>query len=180
MVLGSQSPAPGEATELENQPAMHSPWPAAHRDSAARLSPASIQKPLAGRNWWAACGIVLVLTLAATLPTTGDMGLTWDEPAYRFSQQLSAQWWARLAQVRDRAALVELVDRDTLLYYWPYGRYGINFHPPLAGQLNLATHAVFGRWIKDIPSRRLASVFEFALTVTIAFGFLSRRYGAWV
>ena len=27
---------------------------------------------------------------------------------------------------------------QALLYYWPYGRYGINFHPPLAGQLNLA------------------------------------------
>ena len=70
--------------------------------------------------------------------------------------------------------------RSTLLYYWPYGRYGINFHPPLAGQLNLATHALFGHWMKDIPARRMASVIEFALTITIGFHFLARRYGVWV
>ena len=74
----------------------------------------------------------------------------------------------------------ELLDPSTLLYYWPYGRYGINFHPPLAGQLNLATYALFGHWMKDIPARRMASVIEFALTITIGFHFLARRYGVWV
>ena len=73
-----------------------------------------------------------------------------------------------------------LLDPQALLYYWPYGRFGINFHPPLAGQLNLAAHAVFGHWMKDIPSRRMASVIEFALTITIGFHFLARRYGEWV
>ncbi len=73
-----------------------------------------------------------------------------------------------------------LLEPDTLLYYWPYGRYGINFHPPLAGQLNLATYGIFGHWMKDIPARRMATVIEFALTVTLAFHFLARRYGFWV
>ena len=73
-----------------------------------------------------------------------------------------------------------LLEPDALLYYWPYAGLGINFHPPLAGQLNLATHALFGSWMKDIPSRRMASVIEFALTITIGFAFLARRYGAWV
>ena len=71
----------------------------------------------------------------------------------------------------------EAFDPLTLLYFWPYGRHGVNFHPPLAGQLNLATYALFGPWMKDIPSRRMASVIEFALTITIGFHFLSRRYG---
>ncbi len=133
-----------------------------------------------GARWWLACGLVLAGALAATLPTTGDIGLTWDEPAYRYSQVMSAQWWERLGQARSRAELLALFEPDVLLYYWPYGRYGRNFHPPLAGQLNLATHELFGRWLKDIPSRRLASVFEYALTITIGFGFLARRYGPWV
>ena len=34
--------------------------------------------------------------------------------------------------------------------------------------------------MKDIPARRMASVIEFALTIAIGFGFLARRYGAWV
>ena len=69
----------------------------------------------------------------------------------------------------------ELLDPDVLLYYWPYGRHGINFHPPWAGQWNQATYAVFGHWMKDIPARRMATVIQFALTITIGFQFLSRR-----
>lgn len=135
---------------------------------------------LTGRHWWLATGLVLALALAATVPTAGDIGLTWDEPAYRYSQLFSAQWWQRLAKVRTQIDLAALVEPDTLLYYWPYGRFGRNFHPPLAGQLNLATYALFGGWVKDIPARRLASVFEYALTITLGFGFLARRYGPWV
>ncbi len=123
---------------------------------------------------------VLLISLATLAPTVGDFGLTWDEPAYRYSQLLSAQWWEQMSEVRSWRAAAEALDPLTLLYYWPYGRHGINFHPPLAGQLNLATHALFGHWMKDIPARRMASVFEFALTITIGFHFLARRYGAWV
>jgi hypothetical protein len=114
-----------------------------------------------------------------TVPTTGDIGLTWDEPAYRFSQLRSEAWWARLAHARSRQELSDLVDPDALLYYWTYARHGINFHPPLAGQLNLLTYELFGGWMKDIPARRMSSVFEFALTITIGYAFLARRYGRW-
>ena len=94
---------------------------------------------------------------------------------------MSAQWWEQLARARSLGrSPARCSIPTTLLYYWPYGRHGINFHPPLAGQLNLAAHAVFGRWMKDIPARRMASVIEFALTIAIVFGFLARRYGAWV
>ncbi len=125
--------------------------------------------------------MVLAGALAALVPTVGDFGLTWDEPAYRYSQVMSAQWWEQLGQARSvqrRSASCSI--RSHLLYFWPYGRFGINFHPPLAGQLNLATYAVFGHWMKDIPARRMASVIEFALTITIGFHFLARRYGVWV
>jgi 4-amino-4-deoxy-L-arabinose transferase-like glycosyltransferase len=135
---------------------------------------------LTGRRWWVACGLTLTLALLALVPTTGDFGLTYDEPAYRYSQLLSVQWWERLGRVRSQADLDALMDPETLLYYWPYGRHGINFHPPLAGQLNLLTYKLFGGFLKDIPARRMASVIEFALTVTILFGFLARRYGTWV
>jgi 4-amino-4-deoxy-L-arabinose transferase-like glycosyltransferase len=121
--------------------------------------------------------LVFGVALVALVPTTGDIGLTWDEPAYRYSQVMSAQWWNQLVHARSWTEVRNLLDPDTLLYYWPYARYGINFHPPLAGQLNLATHALFGSWMKDIPARRMASVIEFALTIAIGFGFLARRYG---
>jgi hypothetical protein len=82
--------------------------------------------------------------LLATVPTTGDIGLTWDEPSYRTSQVISAQWWEALSRARSLADLRALVEPDALLVYWPYARSGYNFHPPLAGQLDLLTHALFG------------------------------------
>ena len=126
---------------------------------------------------WLGPVLVFALAMAALAPTLGDIGLTWDEPSYRYSQVMSAQWWGRLFA---NPADPDLFDADTLLYYWPYGRFGINFHPPLAGQLNLLTYELFGRWMKDIPARRMASVIEFALTLTILYQLLARRYGPWV
>ena len=135
---------------------------------------------LSGRSWWLGCALAFLGALLATVPTVGDIGLTWDEPSYRTSQIVSAHWWEGLAKARSRADLDALLSPEALLYYWPYARYGYNFHPPLAGQLNLLTHAIFGGFMKDIPSRRMASVIEYSLTITLAFGFLSGRYGAWV
>lgn len=131
----------------------------------------------ASGRWRLGTLLVFVVALVALVPTTGDIGLTWDEPAYRYSQVMSAQWWDQLAHARSWREVRGLLDPETLLYYWPYARFGINFHPPLAGQLNLAAHGLFGSWMKDIPARRMASVIEFALTIAIGFGFLARRYG---
>jgi hypothetical protein len=124
--------------------------------------------------------VVLAVALAALVPTSGDFGLTWDEPAYRWSQVMSQQWWEQVAHARSWGDVQRLLDPTDLLYYWPYGRFGICFHPPLAGQMNLATYALFGQWLKDIPARRMASVVEFALTIAIGFHFFAHRYGTWV
>ncbi|HWE38173.1 MAG TPA: glycosyltransferase family 39 protein [Isosphaeraceae bacterium] len=135
---------------------------------------------MTGRRWWLACAAVFVVALSASAPTAGDLGITWDEPVYRVCQVSSSQWWERLAHARSRADLEAIVEPDALLYYWPYGRFGIDFHPPLAGQLNLLSYTILHPWLKDIPARRMANVVEFCLTVTLLFGFLSRRYGPWV
>ena len=96
------------------------------------------------RYRWLGTGIVAAVALVATLPTTGDLGLTWDEPAYRYSQLVSVQWWEQTRRGEVDGRPRRSLDADTLLYYWPYGRHGINFHPPLSGQLNLLTNAIFG------------------------------------
>ncbi len=124
--------------------------------------------------------LVMAIALCALVPAVGDFGFTWDEPAYRYSQVMSAQWWEQWAQVRSWRDVQELIDPTALLYYWPYARFGINFHPPLAGQLNLASYAVFGHWLNDIAARRMATMIEFALCATIGFHFLARRFGSWV
>ncbi|WP_165220938.1 glycosyltransferase family 39 protein [Aquisphaera insulae] len=135
------------------------------------------QPPAPPRRLWPATLGVLALALAILIPTVGDIGLTWDEPAYRYSQLMSSQWWEQAAHVRSWEDLRALLDPDALLFYWPYGRHGINFHPPLAGQLNLATYTLLGGIMKDIPARRMAPVIELAMTAAIGFHFLARRYG---
>lgn len=132
-----------------------------------------------GRPRWSWKGslLVFVAATAALVPTAGDFGVTWDEPAYRHSQVVSAQWWRQWAQVRSVGDVEAQLDPDALLYYWPYARYGINFHPPLAGQASLAARGVFGSWMKDFPSRRMGSILEFAAAIAIGCHFLARRYG---
>ncbi len=160
----------------ETKPAIRSQREETQKPSEPTV--ATVADRSASARWRLGSLLVIAVALAALVPTTGDIGMTWDEPAYRYSQVISAQWWDQLAQARSWGEIRSLLDSETLLYYWPYARYGINFHPPLAGQLNLATHALFGSWMKDIPARRMASVIEFALTIAIGFGFLARRYGS--
>jgi Dolichyl-phosphate-mannose-protein mannosyltransferase len=143
-------------------------------------APTARSPKLEGRAWWLASALVLLIALLATVPTVGDIGLTWDEPSYRTSQLVSSQWYSGIAKARSRSDLDAFLSPEALLFYWPYARFGYNFHPPLAGQLNLLTHAIFGGFMKDIPSRRMSSAFEYVLTITLLFGFLSKRYGAWV
>ncbi len=135
--------------------------------------------PLTGQAWRFSVGLALAIALVAIVPTTGDIGLTWDEPAYRYCQLMTGQWWEELGKVRSAADLKGLLEADTLLYYWPHGRHGMNFHPPLAGQMNLLTYELFGEWLLDVAARRLATALEYAAAVTLLFGFLARRYGVW-
>ena len=172
----SESPGEGipadlaQSSSIEDRQDRSSP----HQVTSSEPESTQSSRSLGWGTW-----VVLALALAAVVPTVGDPGLTWDEPAYRYSQLLSVQWWEQLGRVRSVADVQELLDPTALLYYWPYGRHGINFHPPLAGQLNLASYAIFGHWMKDIPARRMASAIEFVLTLTIGFHFLARRYGNW-
>jgi hypothetical protein len=129
-------------------------------------------------GWWWATLAVFVAALLATVPTIPDFGMTFDEPAYRFCQEMSGQWWERLATARTTAELRDVMAADSLLYYWPYARFGINFHPPLAGQLNLLTWKLFGGILSDSTARRLAQPIQLSACAAVLFLFLGRRYGA--
>jgi hypothetical protein len=123
-------------------------------------------------------GLVFVLALGALLATLGDFGLTWDEPAYFLCQMRTVAWWRHLAAARSQAELRALVEPNLLLEAWPYGRYGLCFHPPLAGQLSTLTHAIFRKWVGEIAGCRVAPIVELALAIALLFAFLERRYGA--
>ena len=63
-----------------------------------------------------------MISLAALVPTTGDFGVTWDEPQYRHSQLLAVQWWRQLSEVRSWREAADVFDPITLLYFWDYGQ----------------------------------------------------------
>lgn len=156
-------------------------------------------------------GAVLFLaTLAATMATGGDPGMTWDEPAYLHSARgdlprpadVAAdatsessrgdrsdkrhrhcgirQWFARLLRCRSASELREIVSKRGILQAWDYNRYGPNFHPPLSGVLAVAMHEVTRPVLDDWVAWRAASAVEFALAATVLFLFLGRRDGPWV
>src|SRR5262245_25942298 len=112
--------------------------------------------------------------------TANDLGLTWDEVPYRYSQRLMAQWFSELSHCRTFDQARPLLTKDAILNGWLYNRYGPNFHPPLAGMLSNATHAAFGDVLGDLAARRMASGIELALAASLLFLFLARRYGLWV
>ena len=127
-------------------------------------------------TWGRSSLLVAGVSLFILCVTAGDIGLTWDEPAYRFSQLMSVQWWHRLFQVQSFQELATLLTPDALHYYWPYGHFGVNFHPPLSGQLSLLTNGLFGWLTNDIVGRRLASIFEFTACVAMLYGFIASRF----
>lgn len=126
-----------------------------------------------------AAGIFVAVTLLIGY-TANDLGLTWDEVPYRFSQRLMAKWFTELSDCRTLDQASPLLTKEAILNGWLYNRYGPNFHPPLAGMLCNLTHAVLGDALGDLPARRMASGIELALAASLLFLFLARRYGLWV
>ncbi len=132
-----------------------------------------------GRTVWAASAAVFLGVTGLVAATAGDLGLTWDEPAYEHSEQRMAAWFRKLAACRSLDQAKPLFAKDALLDSWVYNRYGPNFHPPLAGMLCNLTHAMLEPLMDDLAARRMASGIELALACAVLFMFLARRYGYW-
>ena len=73
-------------------------WAFPDRERAARPGGVAV----IGGNWAIATAASVFLGAARRIlvPTTADFGLTWDEPAYRYSQEISQEWWERLGSAR--------------------------------------------------------------------------------
>src|SRR5262245_28877357 len=111
--------------------------------------------PLRGRRARWVIAIAIFLTVTGFMAVTAnDLGVTWDEPAYRFSQLRMAQWFHALATCTSLEQAGPLLSKTGILSGWEYNRFGSNFHPPLAGMLCNLTHAAFGGWMGDLPARR--------------------------
>ena len=116
--------------------------------------------------------------MIAVVATLDGPGLTWDEPAYRYSELYMQQWFEALFEAETADQRRELFSAASLHYYWRYNRYGPNFHPPLAGVFANLNWVVFRHVMHDYPARRMASAILFALTVSSLFVFVRRRYGS--
>ena len=106
--------------------------------------------------------VVFVGSALVVGATVAGPGLSWDEPAYRHSQVAVQIWAKELTRAPSWSEVAELFSQEQLGQYWQY-EVGSNFHPPMAGYLNLATFAVMRHWWDDISARRLASALQFAL-----------------
>jgi hypothetical protein len=150
-------------------------------DAGESSRPRESAAPTRGRKARWLIAIAIFLTVAGFVAVTAnDLGVTWDEPAYHYSQLRMAQWFHSLATCTSLEQVAPLLSKAGILSGWEYNRFGSNFHPPLAGILCNLTHLAFGAWMGDLPARRLASGIELALAAAALFMFLSRRYTPWV
>ena len=90
--------------------------------------------------WWLALAGTFAVALTATVPTAGDIGLTWDEPAYRYSQMVSAQWWEQLGKSRSPADLQRVLDPEASALLLAV-RSQWHQSAPAAGRAVVATYA---------------------------------------
>jgi len=127
-------------------------------------------------RWWVTLVVFLVIAVLSGATVAGP-GLTWDEPPYEYSQIRLQQWFGAIMHARSFAELIDLFSADSIDFYFIYNRVGSNFHPPMAGYLNLITYGITGSFIDSLSARRLASAIELALTAALMCHFLGRRYG---
>ena len=130
-------------------------------------------------RWWITLLVFLLVAIISGATVAGP-GLTWDEPPYQYSQVRLQQWFDQIRHASSASELADLFSADTIDFYFVYNRVGSNFHPPMAGYLNLATWSVAGSWIDELSARRLASSLELALSAALICHFLGRRYGVLV
>ena len=146
--------------------------------SEPRPEPEPTTEPDAPR-WrrWVPPLAIFTVVMVAMVATINGPGLTWDEPAYRYSELYMQEWFEALFEAVTAAQRSALFSPAGLHYYWRYNRYGPNFHPPLAGMFANLNWLVFHHVMGDYAARRMASAILFALTVSSLFVFVRARYG---
>ena len=156
--------------------------PPANAQASQPASPAEGAPPAAPvtqPRWLglAAVGVFLAV-FAAMAATAGDLGLTWDEPAYlhsavgniepagesstdrspapdRHAHCGMLKWFDKLLRAPDWAAASAAFSQRAILEAWDYNRYGPDFHPPLSGMLASLGYAAAGRWMGPIAAWRV-------------------------
>lgn len=125
---------------------------------------------------WRVTLVVFFIVAVLSGATVAGPGLTWDETPYEYSQIRLQQWLGEIAQAESFAELIDLFSADSIDFYFVYNKLGSNFHPPMAGYLNLITYGLTGGFIESLSARRLASSIELALTAALVCHFLGRRF----
>ena len=125
-------------------------------------------------TWTWQCGLVFAVVATVSGATVMGPGVTWDEPVYRYSQVLVQSWLHNVATADDPAALLT---QDAIRTHFTYNRFGHNFHPPMAGYLQLATYGIFGHVMEDLAARRLAGSLLLAALAALLYGWVGRGFG---
>ena len=139
------------------------------------------EREVGSRRMAGATLAVFTVSLIALVSTIGDFGFTWDEPAYRYSQVMSAQWWEQLATgpFLERRAGADRSDGAALLLALCSLRH--QFPPASGGTVEPGEL----RGLRPLDKRHSGAAHGHddrvcALRSTIGFHFLARRYGSWV
>lgn len=124
---------------------------------------------------------IFIVIAGVMLNTVDDFGITWDEPVYRHTQIQLSNWFGQLLNGPPSGTRSQLFEAESLHQSWIGGRYGKNFHPPVAAILNSLSYYLIYPWNEnDMAARRMSSALQFALSASLIFVWMSRIYGFWI
>lgn len=124
---------------------------------------------------WAPLGIFLAAFLTVAF-TTGDYGVTWDEPPYFHASDLHIRWIADVALDVIHGEPGKILDDKRVQEAWHWDPYHVP-HPPFSRIVSGITHAISSPWLDEFVSYRLGPALFFALLLTIMYLWMAELYG---
>jgi 4-amino-4-deoxy-L-arabinose transferase-like glycosyltransferase len=124
---------------------------------------------------WVPFGIFLAAFLTVAF-TTGDYGVTWDEPPYFHAADLHFQWMAEFTQNLLHGEVSKSLDDKRIQAAWHWDPYHVP-HPPFSRIVSGITHAIFSPWLDEFVSYRLGPAVFFALLITVMYLWMTEVFG---
>jgi hypothetical protein len=112
-------------------------------------------------------GIFLAAFLVVAF-TTGDYGVTWDEPPYFHASDLHIQWFADFSQDLIQGNPSKALDDKRIQEAWHWDPYHVP-HPPLSRIVSGITKAAFSAFLDKFVAYRLGPALFFSLLLTVLY-----------
>jgi hypothetical protein len=145
-------------------------------DAVPQQPSAKVEKESAIRRStdFAIAGAIALAAISALLATSRDYAMVWDEGHTVRRDRLLAEWFARVADPRQRS---RMFSRSQLETSWPFSREEPDGHPPFYALLGVAGWATTHWALDPLTAYRFGPMMLFGMTAGVVYLHLTRRIG---